>query len=176
MPVSFDLNAREVAEVRKTLDVFRSGASGWTLKLNLVLPFAYGGLLLSSRGWQDKPSLAFMGAYLVLIAIAMATRFQRLSDIKPQTESVVSFDADGIRLARHSRFVRTVAYTRIARVRLLESALVIESRWLPAIGIPRRALPSDGAQLIEFFEDRLVGKSMLQRQPQSTTIVNTATT
>ncbi len=158
------------------LDVFKNGATGWIFTLNLVFALANGGLLLSSRGWQDKPAWAFIGAYLVFFAVAMATRFQRLSDIEPQTDSVVSFDADGIRLARHSRLVRTVAYARIARVRVLESALVIESRRLPAIGIPRRALPSDGSQLIEFFEDRLVGKSMLQRQPQSTTIVNTATT
>jgi len=174
-PVAFELEARDVAEIRKAIDAFANGWQGWIFGINLVVGLANGGLRLWSYGWYDKPAWAFIIAYLAFAVSIVGARFRRFSEITPHNASVVSFDTDGVRLVRRSRFVRRFAYARIARVRVLRSTLVIEPRRLPAIGIPLRALPSDGAQLIEFFEDRLVGKRLLRRQSQSTIVANTAT-
>jgi hypothetical protein len=173
LPVAFELDPAEIAEVRKSI-LSGSKTLAWIMAFNLLFGLANGALRLMTYGVHDILAWAFIGAYIVLGAIMLTTVYLRLSDFRRRTHREVVFGDQAIDVIRSPRKTETVTYGRIARVRILPNVIVIERRWSTAIGIPRRVLADDGEQLVRFFEDRLVGKRMLQRQSPSTVIVNTA--
>jgi hypothetical protein len=166
---TFVLDPAEAAEVRKWI----AGSNPWWfVALYMVMGIANGALRLASHGIHDILGWIFIGAYLVLIGIALAIRYLRFP-IK-SGPAKMTFDDRGIQVVQNDRTIRTVSYAEISRVRILPNVIVIEVRLARAIAVARRSLPDYGAPVIQIFEDRLVAKRMLVRQSPSSVIVNTA--
>jgi hypothetical protein len=167
---TFVLDSTEAAEVRKLITTGRNPL--WLIALYVVIGMANGAFRLASHGIRDILGWVCIGAYGVLIGMALAIRYLRFPIRTEPARMIV--DSRGIQVVQNSRTIRSVPYAEITRVRIRPSVLVIEVRWARAIAVARRSLPDFGDQLIRIFESRLIGKRMLVRQSPSSIIVNTA--
>ncbi len=99
--------------------------------------------------------------------------------IRPEISTVVRFDEAALLLERTGRRGKrehgTLPLRKVKTVRLFPEALTVSGALRIFLIVPRRALTDDGAPVMRYFADRLVGRAMLQRSSTSvTTIVNTA--
>jgi len=175
--IVFDLNAAECASVRKEIGgVNRWMVAAWSL--NALCGISQGVLRFMAHGPRDPLGIGFIVIYMVMFGLLALSTWWRTRAIAPQTNVVVRFEPDGVRVTnwRHRAPAdSSVSFAEIGSVRQLPEAIVILPRSSPAIVIPRRMLSNHGADLMRFFRDRLVGKRMLSWPSSSTTIVNTAT-
>ena len=155
--------------------------SGWNVGLVVLgasFGIAQGVLRIVSHGPRDPIGIGFISLYIVMFGLSALSMWWRMRAVKAAKGVTVSFELDGIRVTdgkRNAPPARSYALRRIASVRQLPEAIVIVPKGEAAIVLPRRVLASDGADVMHFFRDRLVGKRMLQWPTASTTIVNTAT-
>ncbi len=180
-PVEFDLDAAENARLRDAYILSNGGRLPMAL-----LAFAAGLQSLAPimrlyryRG-NDPFDWALLSGVIVMLVLTLTTladptRLQRLL-LRPQIGTIVTFDDLGItvrrRAARPGRTKR-IALAKIRSVRRTPGALFIFGRVLPLVTIPLRALPDGGAQIMSYFEDRLIATHLLRRSSSLTTIVNT---
>ncbi len=139
-------------------------ASTWALH--------YGGI-----GW----ALVVAAVVMTILAFAMVVGSWRWLEfaIRPEISTVVRFDEAALLLERTGRRGKrehgTLPLRKVKTVRLFPEALTVSGALRIFLIVPRRALTDDGAPVMRYFADRLVGRAMLQRSSTSvTTIVNTA--
>jgi hypothetical protein len=181
-PVSFTFDEAESRRIRKQLDRVTGKTSVYPLlAVGVVLELCQPLLRFHRYGWHD--SIAWVLAVVMLavlaasIVIPLRMRNAILPAARPGVPTSITFDETTVRIARSegtSTRESVIAITDIGTVSMLPDAITIAKNLRPLLVVPKRAFPDGGAELMRFFEGRLVGKRMLRRSTSlSTSIVNT---
>jgi hypothetical protein len=179
-PIVFDLSVDDQTNARNAYLSEEVDSTGGTVATTLVFASAIlqtiaPSIRLYRRHGEDPAGWVLLIVALSLVAIITTVwllRSRRAHPLaRPQIATIVAFETTGLSIERTNRrgtrTTRMLPFDRIRKVRLLPSAIVISSSWHPLLVIPRASLPSDGAELMSFLDDRLTGKRMLVRLPSS---------
>ncbi len=182
-PVVFDVSLAEGIRLRKKAVDEAGGSRVLPLvAFSAVLQFIGPIDRLYDNHWHDAKDWVLVAFDAVLIGVLLSAfawgRWWFRFFTRPQEATTVSFGPAGLDIIggtpRGTRASLAVPFAKIRSVRLTPDALVVMGRYKLIVIVPRLALPEDGAQIMAFFEDRLVSKRMLRRSATSATnIVNT---